>query len=51
LQSSSRSDFVLLDRCSGLIHLCLRVLTRLSDGRSPRLSSPRAPGFLGFEQG
>jgi hypothetical protein len=51
LESSSRSDFVLFDRGPSLIHLCLSVLTRLSDGRSSRLSSPRAAGFLGLEQG
>jgi hypothetical protein len=51
LETSSRSDFVLLDRGPGLLHLRLCVLTRLSDGCSSHLSSPRAAGFLGFEQG
>jgi hypothetical protein len=51
LETSSRSDFVLFDRCPGLIHLCLCGFTCLSDGRSSRLSSPRASGFMGFEQG
>jgi hypothetical protein len=50
LETSSRSDFVLLDRGPRLLHLRLCVLARLSDGRSSRLSSARATRFLGFEQ-